>query len=282
MVGAATGTQAYSQSQWENEIWGFVFATVDAEITFGGKKPDGMLKALYARAKTLAKRKLGLDLVPNPFFVLNGICDADDDNSPVTASYLRGRLGKSLASTAQGFATGALKTFTVVDPASMAMAGVSIGSTIAHMVALSAIAQKWQNSTTITGWIDCLMKLKAAKLGKKSLAVISASIPYLPPGTSTALEMLAKLPSAAGVAESVGVALADGALVTRVAIELHWRAYREQVLARKSGPVGPASAILTELFTKRTQTRLLGNHETDAIIKEPAGWMAINDKIALL
>ncbi len=105
-----------------------------------------MLKALYARAKTLAKHKLGLDLVPNPFFVLNGICDADDDNSPVTASYLRGRLGKSLASTAQGFATGALKTFTVVDPASMAMAGVSIGSTIAHMVALSAIAQKWQNS----------------------------------------------------------------------------------------------------------------------------------------
>lgn len=274
--------EPYQQSAWENEIWAFVFATAEADITYGGKKPDSAVKRLLARGKALAKRKFGFDLVPNPFFVLNGICEADDNGSATTASYLRGRLGKSLASSAQSLTTGSLKAFTVVDPATMAMAGVSIGSTIAHMVALSSIAKKWRNSTTITGWIDCLMMLKAAKLGHKTLSVISASIPYLPPGTSTAIEALAKLPSLAGVGESVGVAVAGGAVIRRVAIELHWRAYREQVLARGGGAVGPASAILVELFTKRTGSRLLGKHDTDALIKEPAGWMAINDKIALL
>ena len=245
-------------------------------------RPPLPLSRLLARGKTLACNKLGLDLVPNPFFVLNGICEAKDDDSPTTANYLRGRLGKSLLGTAQSLATGSLKAFTVIDPATMAVAGVSIGSTIAHMAALAAIAKQWRNGTTIAGWIDCLLALKAAKLGHKALAVVSASIPYLPPGTSTALQALAELPSAAGVAETVGVAAAGGAVVTCVAIELHWRAYREHVLARTGGGAGPASAILVELFTKRTETRLLGRHDIDGLIREPAGWMAISDKVALL
>lgn len=273
---------AYDQGAWENDVWAFVFATVEADITFGGKPPDSAFRRLVSRAKTAAKRAFGLDLVPNPFFVLNGICDADDESSPHTASYLRGRLGKSLGSTAQSLTTGSLKAFTVVDPTTMAMAGASIGSTIAHMLMLSKLAQKWKNSTTVTGWIDLILKLKVAKLGHKTLAVVSASIPYLPPGTSLAIEALAKIPSIAGVGESVAVSLAGGAIIKRVAIELHWRAYREQVLARTGGAVGPASAILVELFTKRAQTRLLGKHNTDALVKEPAGWMAIADKIGLL
>lgn len=280
---AATGSgSSYSQSDYENEVWAFVYATCDADITYGGKPPSSAIKRLLARGKTMAKRAFGFDLVPNPFFVLNGICEADDEGSSTTASYLRGRLGKSLASSAQSLTTGSLKAFTVVDPTTMAVAGASIGSTIAHCVMLGNIAKKWRNSTTITGWIQCLLALKMAKLGHKTLAIVSASIPYLPPGTSTAIEALAKLPSLAGVGESVAVSIAGGAVIRRVAIELHWRAYREQVLARGGGAVGPASAILVELFTKRTQTRLLGKHDIDGLIKEPAGWMAINDKISLL
>jgi hypothetical protein len=282
MAETAAGSHPYDQSAWEKEIWAFVFATVDARITYGGPPPASGLSRLLARGKTLARNKLGLDLVPNPFFVLNGICEADDDTGPITASYLRGRLGKSLLGTAQSVATGSLKAFTVVDPATIAVAGVSIGGTIAHMATLAAIAKKWRNGTTIAGWIDCLLALKMAKLGHKALVVVSASIPYLPPGTSTALQALAELPSVAGVAETLGVAAASGAVVTRVAIELHWRAYREHVLARSGGAAGPASAILVELFTKRTETRLLGKYDIDGIIREPAGWMAISDKIALL
>jgi hypothetical protein len=282
MAETAAGSRSYSQSAFEQEVWAFVFATADARIAYGGPPPASALSRLLARGKTLARNKLGLDLVPNPFFVLNGLCEADDDASPTTASYLRGRLGKSLFGTAQSLATGSLKAFTVVDPATIAVAGVSIGSTIAHMAAFGRIAKKWRNGTTIARWIDCLLALKMAKLGHKTLAIASAAIPYLPPGTSTVLQALAELPSAAGVAETVGVAAASGAVVTRVAIELHWRAYREHVLARSGGAVGPASAILVELFTRRTETRLLGKYDIDGLIREPAGWMAIGDKIALL
>ena len=278
----AGATASYDQSAWENEVCAFVFATAEADITYGGKQPNSAVSRLLARGKALAKRAFGFDIVPKPFFVLNGICEADDNASACTASYLRGRLGKTVASAAQGLATSSLTVFPVVDPASMAMAGVSIGSTIAHMVELSKIAKKWRNSTTISGWIDCVMALKVAKLGHKSIAIISASIPYMPPGTSTAIEALAKLPTVAGVGESIGVAVAGGAIIRRVAIELHWRTYREHVLSHGGGAVGPASAILVELFTKRSGSRLLGKHDIDALIKEPAGWMAINDKIALL
>jgi hypothetical protein len=282
MAIAAPGPQDYSQSAWENEIWAFVFATAETTIAYGGPPPDGRLNRLLARGKAWAKGQLGLALVPNPFFVLNGICEAGDESSVKTAGYPQARLAKSLASEAQGLATGGLKAFTVVDPATMVSAGASIGGTIAHTVALAAIAKRWRNSATVSAWIDCLSALKMAKLGHKTLEMISASIPYLPPGAPTALQALAELPTVAGLAESTGVAVAGGAIVRRVAIELHWCPYREQVLARSGGAVGPASAILVELFTRRTETRLLGKYDTDAIINEPAGWMAISDKIALL
>jgi len=277
----AATAPAYSASAWENEVWAFVFASVDARITYGGAPPDRRVTRLLARGKTLARHTLGLDLVPNPFFVLNGVCE-EGAESPTTTWYLRGRLGKSIASTAQGVATGALKAFTVVDPVTLAVAGVSIGSTIAHCAVLSAIARRWRNSRTITAWVECLLALKLTKLGHKSLAVVAASIPYMPPGTPLALQALSELPSVVGATGSLAVSAASGAVVRRVAIELHWRAYREQVVARHGGAVGPASAILVELFTKRTESRLLGPHDTGAIIAEPAGWMAISDKIALL
>jgi len=273
----------YDQAAWENEVWAFVFATVDSTITFGGKPPASGVQRLLARAKALAKHKFGFALVANPLFVLNGVCDADDDSNPATAAYLRGRLGKTGASLAQGITTSSLKAFTVVDPLSMARSGVAIGSTIAHIAHLKAIAAKWRNSTTITRWLDTLLFFKYAKIGKQSISLASAALPYAPPGTDTALQLAGDALTGAGVGASAGgIAAAAMLPVRRVAIELHWRAYREQVLGRAGGAVGPASAILTELFTKQTASRLLGAHETDALIKEAAGWMAIEDKISLL
>ena len=179
----------YNQSEWENEVWSFVFATADNTITFGGTPPSSGVRKLLARAKALAKHKFGFSLVANPFFVLNGICEADDDSCPATASYLRGRLGKTGASVAQGITTSSLKAFTVVDPVSMAKSGVSIGSTIAHIAHLKAIAAKWRNSTTITRWLDTLLFFKYAKIGKQSISLASAALPYAPPGTDTALQL---------------------------------------------------------------------------------------------
>lgn len=45
---------------------------------------------------------------------------------------------------------------------------------------------------------------------------------------------------------------------------------------------GPATEIIWELFTKRGATRLLGKYDVQALIEEPAGWMAIADKLLLI
>ena len=52
--------------------------------------------------------------------------------------------------------------------------------------------------------------------------------------------------------------------------------------ADTGGSVGPASRIVWELFTKRGITRILGAYDIAAIVNEPAGWMAINDKLLLI
>lgn len=50
-----------------------------------------------------------------------------------------------------------------------------------------------------------------------------------------------------------------------------------------AGPdAGPASSIIWEIFTKRGATRLLGKYDVAALIREPAGWMAIADKLLLI
>jgi hypothetical protein len=51
----------------------------------------------------------------------------------------------------------------------------------------------------------------------------------------------------------------------------------------KTGPdAGPASSVIWEIFTKRGATRLLGKYDVAALIHEPAGWMALADKLLLI
>ena len=53
--------------------------------------------------------------------------------------------------------------------------------------------------------------------------------------------------------------------------------------AGPAGPsAGPASAIFWEIFTKRGATRILGNYDIDALVREPAGWLALGDKLTLI
>lgn len=45
---------------------------------------------------------------------------------------------------------------------------------------------------------------------------------------------------------------------------------------------GPASAIVWEIFTKRGATRVFGAYDVAALVREPAGWMALGDKLMLI
>jgi hypothetical protein len=51
----------------------------------------------------------------------------------------------------------------------------------------------------------------------------------------------------------------------------------------KTGAVaGPASAIFWEVFTKRGATMALGSYDVAALVREPAGWLALADKLTLI
>ena len=92
------------------------------------------------------------------------------------------------------------------------------------------------------------MFFKGLKAGKKTISLASAALPYMPPGTDTALQLAGYAMTGAGLGASAGGLAASSILgVRRVAIEMHWRAYREHVVGRGGGALGPASAVLTEM-----------------------------------
>ncbi len=45
---------------------------------------------------------------------------------------------------------------------------------------------------------------------------------------------------------------------------------------------GPASAIFWEIFTKRGATMVFGSYDVAALVREPAGWLALADKLMLI
>jgi hypothetical protein len=83
------------------------------------------------------------------------------------------------------------------------------------------------------------------------------------------------------VIAKLGVNLTMTKAILITSSEIHWRAYREQVISRGQG-TGPATMIIEELFTRRGATRIFGKYDVDAIIREPGGWMAVADKIGLI
>jgi len=54
------------------------------------------------------------------------------------------------------------------------------------------------------------------------------------------------------------------------------------IINKARGKVGPASNIMYEIFSRRGATRIFGKYDVDKIIKDPAGWLALNDKLMLI
>ncbi|WP_419730310.1 hypothetical protein [Lichenicola sp.] len=58
---------------------------------------------------------------------------------------------------------------------------------------------------------------------------------------------------------------------------------KKSILGSRGGAgAGPASGIFWEIFTKRGATRAFGKYDIQALVKEPAGWMALADKLLLI
>ena len=71
-------------------------------------------------------------------------------------------------------------------------------------------------------------------------------------------------------------------IAAQTALLLHWRAFQEYQLTKVFGGDGPAMRIVRELFAQAIRSGEPNYCKVDAIINEPAGWVAIKDKINLI
>ncbi|ECG8513157.1 hypothetical protein FVI83_23690 [Salmonella enterica subsp. diarizonae] len=218
--------------------------------------------------------------VPNPWFVWN---QHDDNTSPETIKYLQKRGYVSAASSAIAIAGAGGALVTCIDLGVVGQGGAACASTMKHLAGFRDIAAKYKESATIQSWLDVLITMKNLKLavrgGQVSVAVLSA-VPVL----STALSIIG---SSLSSAAKLGINLKYSNVCRYTAMDLRWRAMQETILletfSRGKDDSGPARTILFELFERKGLTGFVwGKHHVDQLIKEPAGWMAIADKLLII
>lgn len=215
-------------------------------------------------------------LVPNPWFVVNGHEDADNTR---TMRYLGSRAWKSIGGSALSLAGTAASAGTGgVNVADIGIHANALGSTGAHMVGLIAIAsdKRYKEARAVQDWLKLVLAMKTAKAGIRTGSLIGGIVPgaALPAGIATTVAKM-----------GIKLTLSKACLTTSAAI--HWRAYQEQRISGglglgSGGRIGPASRIFWEIFTRRGATALFGKYDIDALVREPGGWLALNDKLMLL
>jgi hypothetical protein len=208
--------------------------------------------------------------VPNPWFVWNG---HDDNPTWYTREYMKNRNLKGIAGGAVALAGMGVSFVSQVDVGGILQHGNAVGSTGAHMVKFQSIAKSYRESRTIANWLGVIMKMKAMKLGVRGAGLVGSCVPV--PAVGAVTGVLA----AAG---KLGAKLSMTKVCLATSADLHWRAYQEMTLTRTFGGTGPALRIIRELFTRRGATRVFGKYDVDQIIREPNGWIAINDKLMLI
>lgn len=207
--------------------------------------------------------------IPNPCFLANG----HEGASPKTRKYFSGRAWKTLGGGAVSLAGGLGSSVTMVDTGGILKEGNAVITTTGHLLGIKAAGSRFKKSETVTRWVDAMIKAKAAKMGVRGAGLAGASIPIPAVGLTVNI---------ATTVAKLGIKVTLGKLLTRTAMEVHWRAYQELVIGRSQKPCGPASAMFFEIFTKRGFTRIFGKYDTVALIREPGGWMALEDKLKLI
>ncbi|HVJ55577.1 MAG TPA: hypothetical protein VM689_24160 [Aliidongia sp.] len=231
-------------------------------------------QGLQALGRGLAARyKVGnVKVRANPWFVANG---HDERESPDTQTYLRNRDLKTFSGAVVSFAgnlgefvTAGVNTSGTVQHLSAAV------STSGHLLGIRAIARSYKNTATIARWCDAIIKMKSMKLGERTLQIVADVLP---------IPIADQVVNIAAVAAALGYKVGLSELCYATAIEIHWRAFQEQVIAgsaaRNRLKVGPATQIFHEIFTRRALTAALGSYDVAKLIREPAGWMALGDKL---
>ena len=207
-----------------------------------------------------------------------------------------------------------------VNVAGAAYHGHAAGLTSLHMAKVGYIAGKYRDQKEVQDFCRLVEAAKAAKLSIRGSQMVGSIIPLASLPTTIAAAALKagiKLTSAGacyaaaaaihwhayeeqGYFEEVGeleqftlppikaaapLTMATSAQKPLPPIPKPLPALppRKTILGTRGGAgAGPASGIFWEIFTKRGATRAFGKYDIQALVKEPAGWMALADKLLLI
>ncbi len=244
-----------------------------------GEAMDSDLCSNLAKSASLIKSVADSDdgnVLPNIYFVYNGLEDAD---GPMTAEYFRGRSLKSLGGKAASFVGHAAAGGTAGINVALAVEEANAtGTTSVHLLELLAMAnrERKMERVTIGDWLKVVITAKSLKLAVRGASLAGAVIPVASLGVEIG-KCVARL----------GIKLTLTKVCYATAAEIHWRAYREQAIAKglnmgNGRMTGPASQIYWEIFTKRGLTRIFGNYDIAGLVSEPAGWLPLADKLMLI
>ncbi|MAD44434.1 MAG: hypothetical protein CMI02_04515 [Oceanospirillaceae bacterium] len=312
-------------------IWGFI-EVVCADVDFGvGELADNAehyaavaenfkiggvtykaAEAIKEGKKERSERQKPNRTKDNPYFSLHGFDQTGDKFSPKTLMYVQRAQKKKIGSSMSGLAGALAKPFTYVNVTGIILHGQSFHSTRIHLKVFNDMAKKLlPKSNTIAGWLTVLIKAKETKRFTKGCKLTGASIPLIP-GIGAITGLLA-------YAVKIDAKIGQSEACVAAALELHWRAFQEQRIAKAKavlgvpvsekfhnnyavgsearnnlpptvhpeayetgGDDGPACKILYELFRHYGFAKILAPEDVDAIIQEPAGWMAIKEKLLAL
>ncbi len=252
---------------------GLGLADAICSLAGGGDVATGVVGGL-----TMLKALSDADtkVTPNIHFVQNG----HERDSPLTYEYLKGRAWKNIGGAAVSVAGGAASGFTGgVNTGGMGKDVNAGASSAVHLYKLKALLKnkRWEQSTTVREWIELTITMKEHKLANRAISAVGNASVFV------------AIPAAlAGAFYKTGVKQRYGTIVNKTASDIHWRAFQEQVMDKMKGSgtgkgaVGPATSIVHEIFERRGVTRIFGKYKANEIIAEPAGWLALADKLNMM
>ncbi|MBU8544906.1 MULTISPECIES: hypothetical protein [Roseomonadaceae] len=209
--------------------------------------------------------------IPNPMFIANG--HDEPVWSALTELYLGDRAWKGMGATALSLiGMGASVGTGGVNVVDVAMHGNASYSTLWHLKHLGLMAHSYRQTVTISDWLKVVVAMKTLKLTIRGGQAAFAFVPgaSLPVGVA-----------AAAMKAGIKMSATNTCLMTAMAI--HWRAYREQVIGASLGgggkAEGPATRIFVEVLKRRGLGRFYGHYDPLGMIREPAGWQVLGDKI---
>jgi hypothetical protein len=227
-------------------------AAVCLDVAFGsanGGHDNGYAamanSALDAGRKTQKAKSGKIEVRPSPLFVRSGHSTGDlTIESPVTLKYLQRRKSKEIAGTGVGIAGSAISIGSLghlpVNPVSILKQANTVGSTSVHLTKLKMLAKEIasleatrphtqqtaeQESAGISTLIHDVIKQKAHKAGIEGAKLVTSAIPVL--GELVTAGVTGGINATTSAVKTFDKAY-HATSCARLAMTLHWLAYKEQ------------------------------------------------------